>query len=508
VSHGVERVWKKSLKGKRRETVAKEPGVVRMRQQARSASTHRRDDQRRAWGYAGRGARIGVGVVVLLVVMALGAISASAGTPSLGKLAASGARVLPAETGTLGAEVGAPRRLAPFAPAVVPSASRASGVASGDTIFYDGFEQGGSNWGVQGDPTWGITTYRYFAGTHSAYCAGDGILPPGPYASNMDAWIFAGPFDLSDVTSATFDFELYLNSELGYDGLFYLVSTDGQNFYGPDGISGNTQGWIAESLDLTAVPTLGNVCGHSQVWIAFNFTSDASGTGEGAYVDQVNLTGSGGSGAVALSLQATSPLIVPFDGSVNLEGEIRDASSGALVPNQEVWLGYSQEDSQEGQWYRLGPYTSSTGEYSLGATNIQRLTYFALIFDPLGLNVWSPRPYVKVQAHAKLTAPKVPKRVRAGAVFTSWGTLKPVHTPEQNKQGHTKVTLDRKVNGNWRHIKTLTADMYKNTSSETKFGMELFFPPIVTLGQWRIQAVHEDGDHVKSISPWRTFTVR
>jgi len=247
---------------------------------------------------------------------------------------------------------------------------------------------------------------------------------------------------------------------------------------------------------------------------SFSYTATQSGTyyldvyaktGAGSYSVAYSVT-SGPPTAVSLSLHATSSLIVPFAGSVDLEGAIRDASSGALVPNLEVTLAFSQEDKQGGEWTRLDTATSSTGEYSLGASNIQRLTYFALIFEPDGEIFWSN--LVKVMAHAKLTPPAVPSRVRAGVPFTSWGTLKPLHTAKQNKQGHTKITFERKVNGRYRFVKTITASRYRNTSSKTQFGVDLFFPPFVTDGGWRIQAVHQDGDHVKSFSSWRTFIVR
>ena len=446
-----------------------------------------------------------MGVVVLLVVMAIGAISASATTPSMTKGEASAVLERPAGIGALNGEVGAPGRLAPFVPALAPGVSRAPGVAAGGTIFYDGFE-GAALWTeVLGDPTWAGTNYRAAVGSWSGYCARSSIIPPGPYANNMDAQLIKGPLDLSAVTSATFQYKLYYNTEANRDYVQALVSIDGQRFYGWQ-YSGNSLGWEADSMDLTNVPTLGNVCGRSQVWIAFFFESDPTVTYEGAYVDEVLVSG-GGSVAAETSLHATSPVIVPYAGSVDLEGRLTDASSGALLPNQEVELLYSQEDSQVGQWYLLDTATSSTGVYSLGASNIQRLTYLSLVFDPDNQNVWS-WPYVKVQAFARLTPPAVPSRVRAGVMFTSYGTLKPRHTAKQNRQGHTKATIERFVNGGWRTIRTLTADMYRNTSSLTKFYVELFFPPMVALGKWRIRAVHQDGDHLKTTSSWRTFTVR
>jgi hypothetical protein len=48
-------------------------------------------------------------------------------------------------------------------------------------------------------------------------------------------------------------------------------------------------GWCDVNFDLTNVYTLGNLCGQSQVWIAFKFHSDSSITDEGSYLDDIIL---------------------------------------------------------------------------------------------------------------------------------------------------------------------------------------------------------------------------
>lgn len=64
---------------------------------------------------------------------------------------------------------------------------------------------------------------------------------------------------------------------------------DGVNFYGY-ATSGNTQGWVDKSLNLASVPTLGNLLGRSQVWVALGFYSNGSVSyAEGGYVDDVVL---------------------------------------------------------------------------------------------------------------------------------------------------------------------------------------------------------------------------
>ena len=98
-----------------------------------------------------------------------------------------------------------------------------------------------------------------------------------------------GPFSLADATAAELTFKLWLNSELGYDGLCRLASVNGTDFYGTC-TSGNTAGWVDKGLDLSNVPDLGNLIGRPNVWIAIAFSSDLDTTrAEGAYVDNILL---------------------------------------------------------------------------------------------------------------------------------------------------------------------------------------------------------------------------
>jgi hypothetical protein len=107
-------------------------------------------------------------------------------------------------------------------------------------------------------------------------------------------------------------------------------------------------------------------------------------------------------------------------------------------------------------------------------------------------------------ARAKLTPPAVPSRVPAGPKITSWGTLKPLHTAAQNRSSHTKLSVQRYSGGRWRPVVSLYAQSYRNTSSATMYSVGLRYAP----GQWRIQAVHQDSDHAKTVSAWRYFTAR
>ena len=98
-----------------------------------------------------------------------------------------------------------------------------------------------------------------------------------------------GPFSLADATDAVVDFYLWLNSELFDDYLRYGASLDGSTFY-VWGLHGYSGGWMPWSFDLTDVGPLGNLCGQSQVWIAFIFQSGSTTTyPEGARLDDIVL---------------------------------------------------------------------------------------------------------------------------------------------------------------------------------------------------------------------------
>ena len=103
-----------------------------------------------------------------------------------------------------------------------------------------------------------------------------------------------GPFSLVNYDDAEVLFSMMNDCETDYDSISWMASIDGANFNGyyTDGMTGGyPTTWDDVEFDLTAVPTLGNLCGHSQVWIAFVFESDLSVTYGGAYIDDVTIRG-------------------------------------------------------------------------------------------------------------------------------------------------------------------------------------------------------------------------
>jgi len=164
----------------------------------------------------------------------------------------------------------------------------------------------GLNWNVfdndgmtNGEYYWNATTCHDFGSGDSdavPHAAGaDGTMYYTcwtPYPANLNSWMVWGPFDLTGFTTAEVSFDLDLHSESGADYFKWMASINGTNFYGYQ-TSGDTGGWVTKSLDLTNVPTLGNVCGQSQVWIAFLFQSDGiSDSYAGPWVDDISLEAS------------------------------------------------------------------------------------------------------------------------------------------------------------------------------------------------------------------------
>ncbi len=163
--------------------------------------------------------------------------------------------------------------------------------ATGTTTLLNETFEGSfpSAWsGINGH--WGKSSCRAFAGSFSGWVEQNSGMPCGSnYHTSEQGWLVFGPFSLSDASAASLSFKLWLHSEQTYDKLCRSASTDGNTFYGTC-TSGNTGGWIDRTLDLSSVPTLGNLLGRSSVWIALYWVSDSGVTyANGAFVDNVVL---------------------------------------------------------------------------------------------------------------------------------------------------------------------------------------------------------------------------
>ena len=162
------------------------------------------------------------------------------------------------------------------------------------TIVHEDFEHTfpGANWVCLGlgenNATWDVDKYRPHDGKYSCWCAGSSGKAPGPYPPDVKAWMVYGPFSLEGAIDAQMTFWRWAMTEEGFDGMFRGVSVNGNDFNGYY-LTGSWPYWECDTVDFKNVPGLGNVCGSSQVWVAFVFTSDINTQYEGCYVDDVLL---------------------------------------------------------------------------------------------------------------------------------------------------------------------------------------------------------------------------
>jgi hypothetical protein len=223
-------------------------------------------------------------------------------------------------------------------------------------IYNETFEGDfpGTNWTLYGNPTWNDTNYAALGGSRSGWCAASSVSPSSGYPNNMDAWMVYGPFSLAGATTAQANFWYKNSSEPGIDSLQWLASTDGSNFYGHK-TSGDQPTWSMVTFDLTAVPTLGNLCGRDQVWFALRFVSDGSVSGlPGAFVDEI---------VIQKDVLPTVPDLIPYlpagwndqipIGTAQLAGEAVHAFSGPFYNNQTLYF----------NWASLNQGTAASGGY-------------------------------------------------------------------------------------------------------------------------------------------------
>ncbi|MEM3069262.1 MAG: hypothetical protein QXH58_05060, partial [Nitrososphaerales archaeon] len=103
------------------------------------------------------------------------------------------------------------------------------------------------------------------------------------YDYYMDAYMMK-QIDLTDYISATLSYYYWLDSETDYDYLFVQTSTDGSTWNDELLYTGNSGGWVQDTVDLT--PYVG-----SSVYIRFLFYSDEIISDyEGAYLDDIVIT--------------------------------------------------------------------------------------------------------------------------------------------------------------------------------------------------------------------------
>jgi len=234
-----------------------------------------------------------------------------------------------------------------------------SGPLAPVTVFSETFEGDfpGSNWTLSSaNPTWNDVNYDKHGGSWSGWCGGSSLNPANGYTDNMNAWMVYGPFSLADATSASVSFWYKNLSESGWDFFKWLASVNGVNFYGYQ-ISGDQNSWRSQVFDLASVPTLGDLRGQPQVWIAFIFTSDGSISGptyKGAYVDDVIITKDSSQPDLTTYKLANWNDKIPV-GTTQLGMNEAHSYSGVYYDNQMLYF----------NWASINQGTAASGSYTV-----------------------------------------------------------------------------------------------------------------------------------------------
>jgi hypothetical protein len=114
---------------------------------------------------------------------------------------------------------------------------------------------------------------------------GAGKPVPPERGLSPESW----PFSLSQAETATLTFDLWLWQATG-DTFAWGASIDGTHFYGVTVTEAFSTTWGTHSFDLSAVPTLGDLRGEQNVWIAFDWHTDGlAETFLGAFLDNVKV---------------------------------------------------------------------------------------------------------------------------------------------------------------------------------------------------------------------------
>jgi C1A family cysteine protease len=152
-------------------------------------------------------------------------------------------------------------------------------------LFSEDFE--GSwpgNWTVgdwnsnSGEDYWGQSDYRAYSGNFSAYCANVSDVSGQYYDNYMDAFMVRD-VDLSAYDLATLNYTYWIDSESCCDRLYAGCFVSSWSWV--QSHAGNSTGWVSDSIEVPPTATK----------VGFRFYSDYSITREGAYVDDVVLTG-------------------------------------------------------------------------------------------------------------------------------------------------------------------------------------------------------------------------
>ena len=146
-------------------------------------------------------------------------------------------------------------------------------------VFNDDFESGLSNWIIEGNGYWALTTTTYHSPTHSITDS-----PSGYYGSNWFTYItLSQPVEVSDATYVILEFWHRYDFEEGYDYGMIQVSNDGNEWFTVLGFTGTQNTWQKESIELT------DFVESDSLYIRFLIETDNWVGADGWYIDDISI---------------------------------------------------------------------------------------------------------------------------------------------------------------------------------------------------------------------------
>lgn len=208
---------------------------------------------------------------------------------------------------------------------VVTSEEYPVNVLSGISIgYFTDFESNADGWVSLGENNsweWGVPT----SGPGKA-ASGEKVYATnlsGDYSNKMRAMLVMPPIQLPEGNAYLqfkqwYSFETSKYTGTAYDWGNVYVSTNGQDWTSLLMVSGESNGWVNTTVDLSAYSGQG-------IYIAFHALSDSSGTRPGWYIDDVGLT----------DIPGTAAAEAPKSQSASLSFNIKGPEAAASFTNKE-----------------------------------------------------------------------------------------------------------------------------------------------------------------------------